>query len=325
MGLAARRGELAIAFVLRRLGALVITLVVASALIYGAMHLAPGGPLALLTGGHTLSRQAIASLKEQYHLNDSLPVGYVRWLTGVLHGNLGESIAQRQPVSGLIGASWHTTALLVIYAFVLITVFGIGSGLVAGLRTGAIGSTVMFGWTLAFAVPPFIAAVGLVSLFAVTLGWFPILGSGSGLFDQLYHLTLPAVALALSVTAYVARITRTSVREETTKDHVQTARSRGLPSSIVVRRHILRNAFIPIATAGALTLASLLAGSVVVEYAFQLNGLGSLLINSVEQKDFAVVQAVSLIFVTVFVVGNTLVDLLYVRLDPRIAKRSAAA
>ena len=135
---------------------------------------------------------------------------------------------------------------------------------------------------------------------------------------MLWHLTMPAAALALAGTAYVARLTRTAATEELAREHVDTARSRGIPEPLVVRRHVLRNAMIPITTVSGLTIAGLIAGSVVVENAFALNGLGSYLVSSVEQKDFPVVQAIALLLVAAFVVINTIVDILYAVIDPRI-------
>ncbi len=154
------------------------------------------------------------------------------------------------------------------------------------------------------ATPAFVAAIVLITVFAVNLGWFPVFGSGEGFWDRLWHLTLPAVALAFTWCAYVTQITKASVREELGREHVETARSRGIPWPLIVRRHVFRNALIPITTVAGLTVAGLIAGAVVVEQAFGLNGMGSFLVQSASQKDFAVVQAISLLLVTAFVVGE---------------------
>jgi len=155
-------------------------------------------------------------------------------------------------------------------------------------------------------------------VFTLTLHWFPAIGAGSGFTDRLWHLTMPAVALALAGTAYVARLTRSATNEELGREHVDTARGRGVPEPLIIRRHVLRNALIPITTVAGLTVAGLIAGSVVVENAFALNGLGSYLVTSVEQKDFPVVQAIALLLVAAFVVVNTIVDALYGLIDPRV-------
>jgi peptide/nickel transport system permease protein len=145
-----------------------------------------------------------------------------------------------------------------------------------------------------------------------------VFGSGNGFFDQLYHLFLPAIALALAGLAYIARVTRVAVKTEASREHVQTAESRGVPRREIVRRHILRNAMIPITTVTGLMIAGTISSTVVVETAFGLDGLGSLLVQAVTAKDFAVVQAVSLILVSAFLVINLLVDLSYYLIDPRI-------
>ena len=306
-------------FVGRRLAMLVLTLLVASFAIYGSLSIAPGNPLSVLTGGRTLPPEAMATLRARYHLDEPLPAQYWHWLTSALHGDLGTSIALRESVNRLIGERAGVTFELVLYASVLIVLLGIGSGIVAGLRRGAIDMSVIAGTTVFAAIPSFVAAVVLSSVFAVKLGWFPALGAGSGMLNRLWHLTLPAIALALSALAIVARVTRVSVREELGREHVQTAVSRGLPRHLVVRRHVLRNAAIPITTVTGITIASLIAQSAVVEQAFSLNGLGSALVSSAASKDFAVVQGISLVLVAAFVVTNTIVDFLYALLDPRVA------
>src|SRR5205823_5637530 len=174
------------------------------------------------------------------------------------------------------------------------------------------------------AIPSFVAAIVLILVFAVKLRWFPSLGTGQGIRGAVYHLTLPAAALAISALAIVARVTRAAVREEFAREHVQTAVSRGIPYPQLVRRHVLRNAAIPITTITGITIASLIAGAAVVERAFGLNGLGAYLVSAAASKDFAVVQGISLVLVTTFVVVNLAVDVLYAVLDPRISLGSRA-
>jgi peptide/nickel transport system permease protein len=306
-------------FVALRLVGCLITLVISTFVVFGSLYIAPGSPVGYLTGGRALSPATIASIKAQYHLNDPFLTRYWDWLTGALHGDLGQSIIFRQPVGPLVGARIETTALLVAMAAILILAVGIAAGAVAALRGGAADSGVLVIGSVGIAIPSFVAAIVLIALFAVDLGWFPVFGSGTSLPDRLWHLTLPAVALALSATAFVARVTRTTMREELAREHVETARVRGIPERVVVRRHVLRNAMIPITTVGGLTVASLIAGSVVVEQAFGLNGIGQFLIQSVNAKDFAVVQAIALILVVAFVVVNTLVDITYRLIDPRVS------
>jgi peptide/nickel transport system permease protein len=311
-------------FVARRLAMLALTLLVASFAIYASLAMSPGVPLSVLRGGRTLPPEALAVLRARYHLNEALPAQYWHWLTSALQGDLGDSIALRESVNALIAERAAVTLELVLYASVLILVLGIGSGVLAGLRRGALDMSVIASTTVLAAIPSFVAAIVLISLFAVKLGWFPALGAGTGLTDRLWHLTLPAIALALSALAIVARVTRVSVREEMGREHVQTAVSRGLPQHLVLRRHVLRNAAIPITTVSGITIASLIALSAVVERAFSLNGLGAALVSAAGSKDFAVVQGISLILVAAFVITNALVDLLYASLDPRVALGSRA-
>ena len=294
------------------------TLVVSSFVIYSALYLAPGNPIATLTGGRTPTPEAIAILEERYHLNEPFLTRYWDWLVAVLHGDFGVSIPLHQDVSTLIAERMGITASLVLYAAVIILVVGIGSGILAALRPGLIDSSVIIGSTISAALPSFIAAIVLLLVFAVQLGWFPAFGPGAGGLDRIYHLTLPAVALAFASLAIVARVTRASVRDELQREHVQTATSRGIPRHLVIRRHVLRNAAIPISTVAGLTIASLIALSAIVERAFALNGLGSYLIQAALSKDFAVVQGISLVLVMAFVITNTIVDILYALLDPRV-------
>ncbi len=307
-----------IRFAVVRLIRLALALLVSSLVVDGALYLAPGSALSALTGGRALPADQIAEIKAHYHLDDPFPVAYWRWLSEIVHGDFGQSLILREPVSTLIGARLGTTALLVAYAGILIVLAGIGLGLVGAVRGGWVDAFVVSSTGAIAAVPTFVAAVVLVTLFAVNLPWFPVFGSGTGLVDKLWHLTLPAIALALAAVGFCARVSRTAILDERSRDHVDTARSRGRSETSILIRHILRNALVPITTAYGITIASLIAGSVVVENAFSLDGIGTLLIKAVQDHDLAVVQAVSLILVTAFVVVNTGVDLSYPILDPRI-------
>jgi peptide/nickel transport system permease protein len=298
---------------------LVASLLIASFVIFAAMYLAPGNPIAALSGGRSLPPASIAVLEHRYHLDQPFLAQYWYWLTGALHGNLGLSITLRENVSTLIASRIWTTAGLVLYASLLVCVLGIGLGLLAGLRPGWLDTSTLVITAVSAAIPAFVAAIVLILVFAVQLGWFPALGNGTGFLDSIRHMTLPAVALAISSLAIVARVTRASVREEGDREHVQTAVSRGIPGRQLIRRHILRNAAIPITTVTGITIASLIAVAAVVETAFGLNGLGAYLVQAAESKDLAVVQGISLVLVAAFVVVNVIVDVLYAALDPRVS------
>ena len=304
-----------------RLVSFAVTLFVASVVIYGALYLAPGDPATLLAGGHA-TPSVIASIARQEHLNQPFVVRYWDWLAGVLHGNLGESFLYKQPVASLIGGRVLNTVFLVVYASILIIVGGVALGLLAALRRRT-GVVITVGTSIGLATPSFVAAIILITIFAVNLKWFPVFGAGTGFAGRLSHLTLPAIALALSWLAYTAQLTRAAVHEELGKEHVETAHSRGIKQRRVVSRHVVRNAMIPITTVSGLTVAGLIAGDVVVEQAFGINGLGSFLVQSALDKDFASVQAVALILVTAFVLINVIVDLWSLVLDPRLRARAA--
>jgi peptide/nickel transport system permease protein len=306
--------------VARDLAGLIVTLLVSSFVVFAALYLAPGNPVAFLTKGRPVSAATVAQLSAYYHLNQPFGIRYWDWLTGILHGDLGTSIIFGIPVSSLIGPRVTTTVLLVLYAWLLIVLSGVTLGVLSGIRGRMTDAVISAGTTVGLATPVFVAAIVLITVFAVDLHWFPTLGAGSGLVGRIHSLTLPAIALALGGSAYVARVSRTAVRDAETREFVETARGRGLPSGHVLTHHVLRYALIPISTVTGITIASLLVGTVIVEPAFGLSGLGSLLVQSVEDHDFPVVQAISLILVTAFVVINVAVDMLYPLLDPRITR-----
>jgi peptide/nickel transport system permease protein len=306
-------------FFARRLLMLLVSLLVASFVIFGSVYLAPGNALAALSGGRSLPPASLQVLQARYHLDKPFLEQYWYWLSNALHGDFGLSITLRENVSTLITSRMWTTAGLVLYASIIIVVIGISLGILSGLRPGILDTTALIVTAVSAAIPAFVAAIVLILLFAVKLGWFPALGNGSGLLGSIHHLTLPAVALAVSSLAIVARVTRASVRAESNREHVQTAISRGIPMRSIIRRHILRNAAIPITTITGITIASLIAVSAVVETAFALNGLGAYLVQAAESKDIAVVQGISLVLVATFVVVNLLVDIAYALLDPRVS------
>jgi peptide/nickel transport system permease protein len=308
----------------RQLAQLALVLLVASFIIFACVYLTPGSPEQVLFGNRKVSEAARAAVRAQYHLDDPLLARYWYWLTGALHGDFGTSLAYREPVSVRISAAAPTSALLIAYASLLIVVLGVLLGALTALRPGKLDGFVLLVTNIGVAIPTFVASTLLISIFAVRLGWFPVFGAGDGLADQLWHLTLPAVALAIWAVALLTRVTRSAMREELRQEHVETARARGLAPRRVVRRHVLRNALIPISTVVGLQTAGLISGAVIVEQAFNLNGLGQLLITAVGQNDFATVQAVALLLVAAFVVVNAVIDLLYLVLDPRVRAQHAA-
>lgn len=311
-------------YIAKRLLALAMIMLASSFVVFGGLYLAPGSPEQFLVQGRTVSAEVLASIRAQYSLDDPFLVRYVNWLAGVIQGDFGQSLANRQDVAELIVSRLPTTLSLALYSALIILICGIGLGALAGLKPGWLDTVVLFGSNLGFAVPTFFAALLLMSIFGVIFGWFPVFGSGEGFSGRLHHLTLPALALAIPSVAVVARITRTAVKEERESEHAQTARSRGVPEWAVIRRHVLRNSMLPVATVSGAHIAALLAGAFVVEYAFTLDGIGALLVAAIHQQDFAVVQAVSLILVMAFGMINLAVDLLYVVIDPRVRLGAAS-
>jgi peptide/nickel transport system permease protein len=311
-------------FFVRRLAMLIVSLLVASFVIFAAIYLAPGNPIAALSGGRSIPPESLKVLEARYHLDQPFLVQYWYWLTNALHGNLGISITLRENVSDLIASRISTTAGLVLYSSILIIAIGVGLGVASGLRPGLLDTSTLVITAISASLPAFVAAIVLILVFAVQLQWFPSLGNGVGFFDQVKHLTLPAVALAISSLAIVARVTRAAIREESRKEHVQTAVSRGIPTAQLIWRHVLRNAAIPITTISGITVASLIAVAAVVEVVFGLAGLGVYLVQSAQSKDLAVVQGISLLLVGAFVAVNVLVDVLYAVLDPRVSLGSRA-
>ncbi|MFD6936303.1 ABC transporter permease [Streptomyces goshikiensis] len=314
-------------FAVRRLAEMAATLLGASFVIFGAMYLAPGNPASFLLAGRSASPEALRAINAQYHLDEPFAVQYVRWLGQVLQGDFGRSITYRTDVSRLLADRLPSTLLLVSMALALVLALGLLLGWIGAVRGGAADSTILVTTTFAIGTPSFVAAVLLQGLFAVNLHWFPTGGTGEGPAQMLWHLTLPAVALALYLIGMLARVTRAAMLDVLGQEHVTVARSRGVSDHRVIRRHVFRNALGTVLTTSGLIVSTLLVTTVLVESAFSVGGIGQLLELSTTTKDFPTVQAISLIMVALFMTVNLLVDLLHPLVDPRVAlgpRRSAA-
>ncbi len=310
---------------LGKLGSLLLTLFLASLLVFFSRFLVPGNPISFLMRGRKPNPQTIADLTAQYGLNLPPWQQYTNWLGGILRGNFGRSLQYRQDVSTVIGDRLPVTFTLVIMAGLIITIVGLAAGILAALNKGRmLDRAVLILLTVLAAIPSFVGSIVLISLFAVQLGWFPSFGSGSGFFDTIYHLILPSIALAIVFIVLIGKVTRTSMVDQLGREHVEVATSRGLRRATVIRRHVLRNAIGPILTVSGVLVASLLVASTIVESAFGLAGIGSLLVQSVDRLDFPVVQAIVLLIVTAFVVVNAFVDILEPVVDPRSAAGAGA-
>lgn len=310
---------------LSRVGSLLLVLFVTSFIVFAGMYLAPGSAESFLARGNNVTAETLAALRAQYHLDDPFLVQYFRWVGGVVQGDFGQSLQFRQPVSELLASRLPTTLWLVAYSAILILGCGVLLGVLAAVKRGGIDAAAVIVSTVSMAAPSFVVAMALTSLFAVTLGIFPAFGpGGDGFLDRLWHLTLPAIALALSSTALVMRTTRTSMIATLNKEYVETARVRGFSPQRVIWRHAFRGAIVPVVTLTGLVISGLLVTTTIVETIFGLNGIGSLLVQAVNVKDMPVVQAIVLVIVTVFVLSNLVVDLLYPKLEPRARMRAGS-
>jgi peptide/nickel transport system permease protein len=311
--------------VLRYVGIRLVTtvgvLLASTVIVFFLLHVGPGDPATLLNGGHAPNAATIKYFDARYGLNHPLPVQYGIWLWHLVHGDFGLSIAAHSSVTSVLGPRISLTLLLTAYAVVLMVVFGVLIGVLSGVvRNGPFDLLATLGSLTFTAIPTYVTGVVLAVLFGIDLAWFPAEGGGStgSLLTRLDHLTLPAVALALSSLALVSRITRSAVIGELESDHVFGARVRGFSSARVVLKHALRGSMIPVVTIVGAQIGYLLSGAIVIEYAFGLNGLGTLLVESVQGKDYAVVQAIALLVTAEFLTISLMVDLLYGVIDPRV-------
>ncbi|WP_326731767.1 ABC transporter permease [Streptomyces phaeochromogenes] len=299
--------------VLRTVTGALLTLLASSLVIFVTLAASPGDAASRLAGSKATAAQ-IAVIRHANGLDQSLPLRYLHWLEGCLHGDFGTSLQYQQSVASLLAPRIGQTLALVGLTALFILVGGVGAGIMGVLsRPGSTALTVVSG--IGVAVPSFVAAALLTQVFALWLGWLPAISTGVG---GLRGLILPALALALSWAAYLAQVVHASLREQLGQEHVAIARSRGLGPAGVFRRHVLRNAAPEITTVSGLAVAGLIAGTVVVEQAFGIGGLGSFLVQSVASKDSNVVLAISLLMVAAFILTTTATDLLHRALDPRI-------
>jgi peptide/nickel transport system permease protein len=308
-------------YLMRRLTGMVFVLLASSIIVFSFLHLAPGDPAQILLAGRPVSTEVLDAVRKKYALDRPVVVQYGIWISNILHGDLGDSVKEHDTVVHVLRPRIGITLALTGYAALIMLMIGIPLGIVSAVkRSGVVDILSSVGTLVAASVPPYVSAVALIVLFAVTFSWFPALGAGSAGWDRVYHLTMPAIALALSAMAIVSRVTRVSMIEALATEYVETARIRGFSGNRVVLKHALRSALIPVVTISGVVVGYLLSGAVLIEYAFSLNGLGSLLVGSVQGLDYAVVQALALLFTAEFLVINLIVDLLYAVIDPRVRR-----
>lgn len=305
------------AYVLRRILMLIPVMLGVSILVFLIIHLSPGDPARLILGERAPIEQ-LEALREQLGLNEPLPVQYVKWMSRILQFDLGRSIRSNRPVLEEILSRLGATAELAFTSIAIAIIIGVPVGVLSAIRRNSIFDDVaMVGALGGVAMPVFWQGVMLILIFSVALDWLPSSGRG----DSWRYIILPAITLGTSSTASITRMTRSTMLETIGHDYVRTARAKGLAERIVLFRHALRNALLPIVTIIGLEFGSLMAGAVITETIFAWPGIGRLAVDAIRTQDFPVVQGVILTFAVIYALINLVVDVIYAYLDPRLQAR----
>jgi peptide/nickel transport system permease protein len=315
------------AFLLRRAGQSLVTLVLATIVVFFGIRALPGDP-ALALAGEERDPTALAEVRAQYGLDQPILVQYWRWVTEVAHGNLGESLRTGISVSETILSRVPVTLELALLSLLVAIVFGVGAGVVAAVRRGS--------WTewlanlaalLGLSVPSFWLGIMLILVFAIILGWLPASGYVSPLTDpvgNLQRMVLPSLVLGAQFAAILMRQTRSAMLQSLGADYVRTARAKGLSERQVVFGHALRNSLITVLTLLGLRLGLLISGAIITEQVFVIPGFGRLLVEAVFTRDYPIIQGVALVSATAYILANLGVDLMYSVANPRIRLAGAA-
>ena len=304
-------------YTLRRLLGAIPTLFLVIVLAFLLVHAAPGGPF---DDERALPAEIEANIAAAYHLDEPLPLQFLRYLGGVVRGDFGPSYSYRDyTVSELIGRSFPVSLQLGVLAMLLATVTGVSLGVVAALRRNTALDKIVMGVAMTgISIPVFVIAPLLVLLLAVQLQWLPASWTGS---ESSGRLLLPVISLALPQIAYIARLTRASLIEVLSSDFIRTARAQGLGTAAIVRYHALKPAMLPVLSYMGPAVAAVLTGSVVVEEIFGIPGLGQLFVRGSLNRDYTLVLGVVIFYAALIVLLNLIVDLLYGAIDPRIRRR----
>ncbi|GAB1578233.1 MULTISPECIES: glutathione ABC transporter permease GsiC [Bordetella] len=300
-------------YFLKRLVGLAPTLLIVAVLVFLFVHMLPGDP-ARLAAGQDADLETVELVRKELGLDKPLPEQFVRFFTNIVQGDLGTSIRTRRPVSVEIAERFMPTLLLTLVSMAWSVVFGMGIGIISAVFRNRWPDRL--GMTLAvsgISFPAFALGMLLMQIFSVDLGWLPTVGASSW-----QHYILPSITLGAAVAAVMARFTRASFVEVIQEDFVRTARAKGLRERVVIIKHCLRNALIPVVTMMGLQFGFLLGGSIVVEAVFNWPGLGRLLVDSVNMRDYPVIQALVLLFSLEFILINLVVDMLYGYINPTI-------
>ena len=310
------------AFVARRLLITVLLLFLISVAVYSLILVIPGDPAVALAGGAKATPHEIAKITRQLHLDEGFFAQYWHWLRGALHGNLGNSLFQSQAVSSGIAARFPVTLQVAAGGMVVAVLLGVPSGILAGVRQGTLRDrTVTTGASLAVSIPDFWLAILLVIVFAVKLNWLPALGYtsfGQSPVEWFKDLLLPWVALGLGGAAVVARQVRGALIDTLDQDYMRTAVAKGLSPRAVIGKHALKNALSPVVTVIGIQFGYLLGGTLIIEQIFSLPGIGTYILQAINDKDIPEIQGVVLVVATAFVLINLVVDVIYGYLNPKV-------
>ncbi|CAA9545297.1 MAG: hypothetical protein AVDCRST_MAG59-1222 [uncultured Thermomicrobiales bacterium] len=302
-----------------RLLTMVPMMVLVASVVFFLIRLTPGDPARIMVGGQRTSAETLANIRAAYNLDKPIPVQYGLWVGDLVRGDLGISFRQRTDVRTLILERLPLTAKLAAYSFAISLLIAIPLGILAAVKRNEWVDFVASLFALLGASSPvFFTAILLILVFSYRLDWLPALGAGEGGVDELVHLLLPSLTLGVSLAAVTTRITRSAMVEALTQDFIETARAKGLSARSVVLKHAFRNALVPVITVAGLQFGFLLVGAVLVEHTFGLGGLGSLLIEAVQVRDYPVVQGATVFIAAVFILINLAVDVLYGIIDPRV-------
>jgi len=308
-------------YVAKRVATIGVILVIISGLIFVITQGLPGS-VARMIAGQFATPDVIAAIEQRLHLNDPLFTQYWRWASGILSGDLGQSLIMERPIGPMLREALANSALLATISIVLLTLVGVSLGIVAAIKHN---STLDHGISvltfLGISVPDFFWGIVLILVFAGYLNWLPSGGAGSlsaGWGVWASHLVLPAATLTFALIAHVSRMTRSSMLETLRSPYVLFARAKGLPERVVLVRHALRNALLPTITVLAIDIGLLIGGVVVVETVFSYPGLGRLLIFAIERHDLPLIQASILVIAAIYCFANLVADLLYAYFNPKI-------
>jgi peptide/nickel transport system permease protein len=308
----------------RRLPQSLLVLIGVSIVAFALIHLVPGDPARIALGPRA-SQEAVAGARRSLGLDKPLVTQYLDFITGAVHGNFGYSIQQRASIGSLVGPRIAPSVFLLLYATLLATLMAVPLGLLSALRRDRIPDHVIRVVSMiTFAMPAFWLSLVLVELLSLRAHIFPVSGYGGGPITKLKDLTLPAITIALYLAPMLVRTLRSSVIDALGSDFVEAARARGLSERRVVLKHVLRNASIATITVLAVNLGFLISGTVVIEVVFDIPGLGSMIVTAVQERDFPLVQALTLIFGVIVIAVNLLADVAYSAIDPRVRQSSVA-